>query len=278
MISDVASPLVMLPSTIFVGHGSPQLPDQDIPARQFLRNIGKELPRPKAILCVSAHWMTSVPSVTGADRMSTTHDFWGFPGHMYEWEYPVPGSPRLAERVAELLTAAGFQTRIDRKRGLDHGAWIPLSLMYPDADIPVVQLSIQPDKSPRHHVQIGRALSPLRKEGVLILGSGNVTHNLSDLQLQLSGPVEVPNYATRFDDWTHDTLIRGNVDDLCDYLNKAPEARRAHPTPDHFLPLHVTLGAAGEYSTAKRIHSSFSGDVFSMAAYEFKAPEYAGAA
>ncbi|GBG62399.1 hypothetical protein CBR_g30352 [Chara braunii] len=276
MATDVASAPAMLRSTIFVGHGSPQLPELDIPARQFLRNIGKELPRPKAILCVSAHWMTSAPSVTAADRMSTIHDFWGFPAHMYEWKYPVPGSPRLAERVAELLTVAGFGTSIDRKRGLDHGAWIPLSLMYPDADIPVVQLSIQPDRSPRHHVQMGRALSALREEGVLVLGSGNVTHNLRELRF--SGPVEVPNYATRFDDWTHDTLIHGKVDDLCDYLNKAPEARRAHPTPDHFLPLHVTLGAAGESPRTKRIHSSFSGNFFSMAAYEFEAAEYAAAA
>ena len=168
----------MIPA-IFVSHGAPTLPFDDVPARDFLRGLGKTLGRPKAIVAVSAHWDTEAPETSAPPVNDTIHDFRGFPRALYEIEYPAPNDSLLAREIGGLMN--GFGARIDTRRGLDHGAWVPLMLMYPQADIPVVQVSVQSNKGAAHHIALGRALAGLRQDNVLILGSGGFVHNLRRL-------------------------------------------------------------------------------------------------
>lgn len=167
----------MLPS-LFLSHGSPMLALRQSPAREFLAGLGVRLPRPKAIVVASGHWETESPAVSGVAVNDTIHDFYGFPPALYAIRYPAPGSLELAERVAALLREAGLSAEVDGQRGLDHGAWVPLWLMYPDHDIPVLQLALQTWLGPEHHLQLGRAIATLREHDVLVIGSGTMTHNL----------------------------------------------------------------------------------------------------
>ena len=249
-----------LPS-LFVSHGSPMLAvDVTQPAHGFLRNLGDILPKPESILVISAHWETPAPSVTGAMHLDTIHDFYGFPAPLYELRYPAPGSHDLAKEVAHLLgTAAG----VDLVRGLDHGAWVPLLLMYPQHDIPVLQLSLQTSLGPAHHLKLGDALNPLREQGVLIIGSGGATHNLREYFHPAGDQQPYEDFAA----WLHDTLTRGDRDALLDYRRRAPQAARNHPTEEHFLPLFVALGAGGVQP--KRLHHSFD-RTLCMDAYAFE--------
>ena len=253
-----------LPS-VFVSHGAPTLPLEDTPATAFLRGLGEELGRPVAILCVSAHWEAGKPSLSLAGRRATIHDFYGFPQPLYELRYPAPGAPELARRAADLLGAAGEGVVLDESRGLDHGAWVPLLLMYPEADIPVTQLSVQTAEGPAAHVALGQALAPLRAEGVLILGSGGAVHNLREWR---AGDATVPAWAQAFDDWLAEGVEAGATDDLVAYLDRAPEGRRAHPSEEHFLPLFAALGAGG--GKGRTLHRSFANGGLSMAAYAFE--------
>lgn len=252
-----------LPS-VFVSHGAPTLVMDPVPTREFLLGLGAALPRPKAVLCVSAHWDTEAPRLTAGAHPRTMYDFYGFPDALYEMTYPAPGSPGLAARAAELLAAAGLPAQLDAQRGLDHGAWVPLTLMYPQADIPVAQLSIQSHLSPAHHLALGRAIAPLREEGVLVLASGNATHNLRDVfnHDMLAEPVP---YARAFADWLDGRIRAGDESALADYLAQGPEARRNHPSPDHYVPLLVAAGAAGGKGT--QLHDGWTYGVLSMAAY-----------
>ncbi|MFO1162912.1 MAG: class III extradiol ring-cleavage dioxygenase [Reyranellaceae bacterium] len=249
--------------TIFVSHGSPTLILNDVPARGFLASLGKELPRPTAIIAVSAHWDTDVPAVSLARRPNTIHDFYGFPDALYQLRYDAPGAPALAERVAKLTGAAH-----DPHRGLDHGAWVPALLGWPEADIPIFQLSVQPDESPAHHITLGRKLAPLRDEGVLVMGSGSATHNLRALVRHGTSPEPEP-WAQAFDDWLADAVERGDEGALADYRTQAPYARENHPSDEHLLPLHVAFGAAGEGARGRPLHRSFTLGNLSMAAYAF---------
>lgn len=227
--------------------------------------------KPKSILVISGHWETDVPSITAGDHCDTIHDFYGFPDRLYKLKYPAPGSPELAKRVQELLMESGFKrVHLDKKRGLDHGAWVPLMLMYPEADIPVCQLSIQLRKDAKHHYNIGRALAPLREEGVLIVGSGSATHNLRDLDFDAK---DVTPWAAEFDNWLEESLVNGRYEDVNDYEKKAPHAKRAHPWPDHFYPLHVAMGASGDNSKAELIHRSWGLGTLSYASYKFTAAD-----
>ena len=164
---------------IFVSHGSPMLAMDGSPAHHYLQGLSAELPCPKDILVVSAHWETQAPTVSTVTAPETIHDFGGFAPELYEMQYPAPGAPDLGARTADLLGDAGFDVTRSPSRGLDHGAWVPLRLIYPDADIPVTQLSVQPGLGPEHHLRLGRALRPLRAQGTLVLASGAVTHNLA---------------------------------------------------------------------------------------------------
>jgi 4,5-DOPA dioxygenase extradiol len=250
----------MLPS-LFVSHGAPTLALDEVPARRFLTGLEGRVGRPKAILAVSAHWETAAPTVNAPAVNETIHDFGGFPEALYRLRYPAPGAPALADRVIELTGAA-----IDRARGLDHGAWVPLLLAWPDADIPVAQLSIQSAAGPAHHLRLGRALAPLREEGVLVLGTGSFTHNLRELDWGGSGAAE-PAWATRFAEWVDRALVEDRLDELLDYRRLAPEAARNHPTEEHFLPLFVALGAGGK---AERLHASATMGSLRMDAYAFR--------
>jgi 4,5-DOPA dioxygenase extradiol len=248
---------------VFLSHGSPMLVFEDIPARQFMRTLGKTLPRPQAILCVSAHWETDRPSVSGAGKPETIHDFYGFPDALYRLRYPAPGAPDLARRVAELLPGVA----IDPGQGLDHGAWNPLMLVYPEADIPVAQLSVQLADGPSHHVALGRKLAPLREEGVLLLASGGAVHNLRQFHIDDQNPAD---WAIAFDDWLADRIAAGDAAALADYKRQRPEARLAHPREEHFLPLFVALGAGLEGASqgkGRPLHRGFAHGSLSMAAY-----------
>ncbi|XVF14686.1 hypothetical protein REPUB_Repub09cG0082700 [Reevesia pubescens] len=258
--------------TFYISHGSPTLSiDESLPARHFLQSWKDKVfgQIPKSILVISGHWDTSFPAVNIVQRNDTIYDFYGFPDRMYKLKYPAPGAPELALRVKELLMTSGFQ-RVDedRERGLDHGAWVPLMLMYPEADIPVCQLSVQSKKDGTYHYNLGKALALLKDEGVLIIGSGATTHNLRALR-NLGGAV-VP-WASEFDTWLKDALLQGRYEDVNHFQEKAPNAKMAHPWPDHFYPLHVAMGAAGENAKAKLIHHSWDLGALSYASYQFAA-------
>ncbi|PWT73035.1 MAG: dioxygenase [Proteobacteria bacterium] len=254
--------------TVFVSHGAPTLAIEPGATGPALAALGKELDRPKAILMVSAHWETSRPMASAVLRPDTIHDFGGFPQALYRLRYAAPGSPELAQRVKTLLDASGLNASLDRNRGLDHGAWVPLLYLYPDADVPVTQLSIQSDYGPDYHYRLGQALGPLADEGVLVIGSGSLTHNLSEFRGR-TGSNQVAPYAQEFQQWVFDKVAANNVDALIDYRRSAPHAERAHPTEEHFLPFFVALGAAGGASAARRINDEMTFGALAMDTYVF---------
>jgi 4,5-DOPA dioxygenase extradiol len=253
---------------LFVSHGAPTLALERNETTEFLRRLGAELGRPRAVLCVSAHWTTPVPMVSAAKQPETIHDFGGFPEALYQMRYKAPGAPELASRVAVLLKDAGIECQVSQNRGLDHGAWIPLMLMYPDADIPVTQLSVQPQGSPSAHFRMGQALAPLRREGVLILATGGAVHNLSGL----SQHEQPPDWAAQFDDWIDERINNGLYTEMMNYRRLAPQNHLAHPTEEHLLPLFVAMGASAsvENSRGRTLHRGWSHGSLSMAAYSFE--------
>ena len=255
--------------TLFVSHGSPDLLLRDSPTLDFLKQLGTQLGKPKAILAISAHWATRIPTVSIAAQATSIHDFWGFPRELYQMNYSAPGAPELAEQTTKLLAEAGFEIETNPNRGLDHGAWEPLMLMYPEADVPVTQLSIQPGLGTSYHLQLGRALAPLRQEGVLILASGTTTHNLRAFG-QFAFDATPPDWVKQFDDWLEIAIAQNNTDALLDYRRQAPYAIQNHPSDEHLLPLFVALGAGGEAVQTTQLHTSFTYGVFSMAAYAFR--------
>lgn len=256
--------------TLFISHGSPMTALRDSPARRFLQGLGRTVGRPKAILVASAHWETARPAVSAEATNGTIHDFGGFPRPLYEIQYPAPGAPAVAARAAALLAAAGMECDTDRARGLDHGAWVPLSLIWPEADIPVLQVSIQSHLGPAHHLRVGRALAPLREDGVLIIGSGSFTHNLRILDRSAMDAPEMSGVVA-FADWFDSALAEHRTTDLLAYRTKAPAAVQQHPTDEHLLPIYVAMGAAGEGARARRLHSSVEYGALRMDAYEFAA-------
>lgn len=253
--------------TLFLSHGAPSLILEDVPARDFLRRLPEQLPRPRAVLLVSAHWETRTPCLTHRAHNGTLHDFSGFPPALYQLTYPAPGDPHLAEDIAARLTEAGWPCALDPARLLDHGAWVPLMLAWPEADLPVVQLSVQSHMGPAHHMALGAALHALRHEGVLIIASGSFTHDLSSWRLH-AGAAE-PTWVSDFADWFHQALMEQRRADLLDYRRRAPHARRNHPSEEHLLPLFVAYGAAGATPQAIRLHSSTTYSVLRMDAYSF---------
>jgi len=255
--------------TLFISHGSPMLALQDSPARQFLQKLGQSLPRPKAILVASAHWESQGgPAVSLSPRPDTIHDFGGFPAPLYELTYPAPGNPALAAEVADKLERAGYAVKRSPDRGLDHGAWVPLSLLYPEAAIPVVQVSILRGATPADHKKLGRTLGTLRDEGILIIGSGSLTHNLYEFRGQgIDAPV--PSWVSDFGSWMKQMLHDNESGALLDYRRQAPHAERNHPTEEHLLPLFVAMGASGDKAKAKRLHGSYEYSVLAMDIYAF---------
>ena len=257
----------MLPS-LFLSHGAPTLALSHAPAADFLKALPGLLPeRPRAIIIASAHWERFSPHLSAMQVNDTIHDFGGFPAPLYPMRYDAPGDPVLARQAAALLAAAGFEAGLDERRGLDHGAWAPLKLAWPDADIPVIQLSIQTRLGPAHHIALGAALSVLREQGVLIAGSGSWTHNLAYFRGQAEDAGE-PDWVLKFADWADAALTEGRIEDLINYRALAHEAAHNHPTEEHFLPLFVALGAGGG-APARRLHRSTTFGILHMDAYAF---------
>jgi 4,5-DOPA dioxygenase extradiol len=224
--------------TLYLSHGAPPLADDPVWPGE-LAAWSASLPRPAAILMISAHW-EDAPLAVGATRTVPLHyDFWGFDEKYYQVQYPAPGAPELAAKVRALLRSAATPVQDVPDRGLDHGAYVPLAEMYPKADVPVLQISL-PTLDPRQLMDIGRKLAPLRDEGVLIVGSGFFTHNLRAMRFDGS----VPSFTAEFDEWGKQALQRGDVDALIDFERKSPAGRLAHPRTEHFAPLFVALGAA----------------------------------
>ena len=259
-------------SSLFISHGAPTLLVEDSPARRYLSGVGKQFGNPRAILVISAHHHSREDSVAVTSGVSpeTIYDFSGFPEALYQITYPAPGDPTLARQAVDRLKAAGFTAVADAKRGFDHGAWVPLHLMYPDADIPVVQVSINMQMSPRWHYDLGLALAPLRQEGILIIGSGGATHNLrAFFKGEYELDAESPEWVTTFADWLSERIEAGDVPAVLDAVESGPDGHRNHPSMDHILPLFVAMGAGGEKVKGRRLHKSSTYGVLAMDAYAF---------
>ena len=259
---------------LFVSHGSPLFaltPGQTGPALQQWASEQAPASRIKGIVLMSPHWMTrGGVAVMRTPKPRTWHDFGGFPDALYQLQYPAQGDPALAETVLNLLRKAGVPHAADESRPFDHGCWVPLRHLYPSADVPVVQISLPDGLSPADIYAVGQALAPLREQGILLVGSGSMTHNLYELRRE-DGPTEP--YVTAFCGWVHDTLMQGDLPTLLDYRAQAPHASRAHPTDEHFLTVYFALGAAGwglpegprpQYITREVMFRSISMDAFSL--------------
>jgi 4,5-DOPA dioxygenase extradiol len=252
---------------LFISHGSPMLAILDSPARRFLQRLGLQLPRPSAVVVWSAHHDTRGAQVTGAARPETIHDFGGFPRELYALRYGAPGDPELAERCVKELAAAGITARVDSQRGFDHGAWIPLKLMYPRANVPVVQVSIDSGRDPEHHWTLGRALRHLRDAGLLLLGSGGATHNLG-LYFRARDAENPPSWVAEFNEWVASAMRERRFNELKRY-SEAPYAPQNHPSPEHFLPIFAAAGASFDDEPGVRIHRSYDRGLLSLDAYAF---------
>jgi 4,5-DOPA dioxygenase extradiol len=254
---------------LFVTHGAPTFALKPGAAGAAITAAAQALPTPRAIIIVSAHWDTDIPTVGFAERPETIYDFWGFPDALYQMRYPATGCREAALEVVAALKLAGLPVRADAQRGLDHGAWVPLRMMFPEADIPVIPLSIQSQAGPEHHYQLGRALVPLAAQGFLIIASGSITHNLRDYQMAARNGGQSPAYVRQFADWLADRLHAHDVPALLDYRRLAPAAVQAHPSEEHLLPLFVALGAGGDAPKVQRLHAGIDDYVIAMDAYSF---------
>lgn len=228
---------------LFVSHGAPLFAVDAGTTGPALRRWAAAHARPRAIVVMSPHWMARQAAVMTTPAPTTWHDFGGFPEALYQLQYPAPGEPALAGRIVGLLRDAGVNVSEDARRPFDHGTWVPLMHLYPEADIPVVQVALPAGAGPAEVCAMGRALRPLRDEGVLLMGSGSMTHNLSEF---FGGQREPAPYVMAFSRWIEDRLVQGDTPALLDYRRQAPHAQRAHPTEDHFLPLFFALGAADD--------------------------------
>lgn len=251
---------------VFLSHGAPNVILHDSATRRFLAGLGDQLGRPRAIVVISAHWETRVPTINATAQPETIYDFFGFEPALYEMRYAAPGAPALARELAGRLESAGMRALPDDAHGLDHGVWVPLKLMYPQADIPVTQISVQPHESAQHHYLIGQTLRELRADNVLVIGSGNATHNLREMRPDGTAP---PDWVSSFAGWLRDAVTTGDTGALLGYRTDAPFASRNHPTQEHFLPLFVALGAGTPGMPGRILHSSTSNGVLAMDAFAF---------
>lgn len=254
--------------SLFISHGSPMFALEPGQLGPNLERVGASIPSPAAIVVVSPHWQTPDVRVTAAALPETIHDFGGFPAPLYALQYPAPGEPQLASAVVELLQAAGFDARVDAHRGLDHGAWVPLRYLKPAADVPVLQVSLPHAIDAAGALRLGRALAPLRERGVLVIGSGSLTHNLYEFRQH----IDHPEYAQAFADWIADAVARGDEESLVHYRARAPHAVRAHPTEEHYLPLLVALGASDAVEPRQLIKGGMTYGVLSMDSFGFGLP------
>lgn len=256
-----------LPS-LFVSHGAPTFAIEPGLAGPQLRALGQALGTPRAIIVVSPHWMTRQVEITATYQPATIHDFGGFPQALYALRYPAPGAPVLAADIQRHLLSEGIPAGLDAGRGLDHGAWVPLMYLYPDADVPVVQVSLPFHANAAAAFALGRALAPFSGKDVLIVGSGSLTHNLYEFR---HGGAQAESYVVEFTEWVRQAVIDGDQDRLLHALEQAPHAQRAHPTPEHFLPLLVALGAASTSGPSTVLNGGIEHGVLAMESYVFGA-------
>ena len=256
-------------NVLFVPHGAPTFALQPGAAGAAMSAVVQQLSSPRAIVVVSPHWDTRIPTVSMATQLETIHDFYGFPPALYELQYPATGCPELAQEVATALRAAGLEVADDSQHGLDHGAWQPLRHMFPDADVPIVPLSMQSRGGPAHAFRVGQALAPLAEKNVWVMASGNITHNLGDWQVAASTHGQTPTYVNRFADWVEEKLQANDVGSLLNYRQHSADGRQAHPSEDHLLPLFVALGAAGEGAKPQAFYRGVSDYVIAMDGYAF---------
>lgn len=257
---------------LFVSHGSPTIVIDDTPARAFLEGLAGELPRRSdAIILFSAHHDEPVASITSAEMPETMHDFGGgFPAELFDMRYGAPGAPALAARIAAMLDSAGIANRLDPARGFDHGAWTPMMLAWPNADIPVVQVSIDTSRSPEYHYSLGNALASLREENILLIGSGAITHNLrAFFRGGFAADAPAKQWVTEFLGWLDGRLNAGDIAGALQAVERAPHGPDNHPTTEHILPLFVALGAGGPDMKATKMHASVDHAVLAMDAWRF---------
>lgn len=260
--------------TLFLSHGGPNIVTDDTPARDHLRNLAATLPdRPAAIIIVSAHFETEGPVVVSDPNPGMIYDFRGFAPELYQMVYSAPGEPQLAERVAAMIAAAGLPAKLADQRGYDHGVWTPLLLAFPDADIPVVQLSVDPNMDAKYHYRLGQALAALGNENILLIGSGHITHNLSAFfSIAREGrqaDEALGDKVAAFTGWMESVLIKGDTGELLDWKRKSPFPDDNHPTDEHLMPLFFAIGAAGDGSTGSKIHDSRQMGFFAFDCYRF---------
>ncbi|MEC1721261.1 dioxygenase family protein [Schinkia azotoformans] len=259
----------MMPS-LFIAHGSPTLAIEDNLYTQYLTALGKTLPKPKAIVLFSAHWVSPVQTVSNVDEFKMIYDFYGFPDEMYNIVYPAKGYKDLTIDIVDLFKEHGISFRVDETRGLDHGAWVVLRLLYPNADVPVISMSVNPNLSPEEQYKIGTSLFKLREKDVLIIGSGGTVHNLRALNWsKQSGDAD--GWAVEFDDWIGDHINKWDLDSLFKYDAIAPNAELAVPPygNEHFVPIFYAMGAADNEKKAKLIHSSYQYGNLSHSVWQF---------
>ena len=258
-----------LRNAIFVPHGAPTFALDSGEAGLAMSQLTDLLANPRAIIVVSPHWDTAVPTVSTATQLETIYDFFGFPEALYRIKYPATGYPEGAQEVVKALQKRFKQVATDPARGLDHGAWTPLRQMFPDADIPIIAVSIQSHAGTAHALTMGEALEELTHQGYLVIGSGNITHNLGDYRMAAMQGGQTPEYVQTFADWVQVQMVDKNVQHLIDYRLHSKEGVRSHPAEDHLLPLFVALGAAGKDATAKAFYRGISSYVIAMDGYAF---------
>lgn len=266
--SQVPSPAVV--PALYVSHGAPLFAvdaGETGPAlTRWGQGLRAQFPALRGVVIMSPHWMARTPQVMTGPQPATWHDFGGFPPALYQLQYPAPGAPALAQEVLALLQAAGVAAQGDAERPFDHGAWVPLMHLFPEADLPVVQVALPVGAGPAEVYALGAALRGLRSQGVLVMGSGSMTHNLAEF---FGGAREPAPYVIAFSRWIESALERGDMQALLNYRSLAPHAERAHPTEDHFLPLFFALGAAGDdlhanYLSREVMYSMLAMDAFAL--------------
>jgi 4,5-DOPA dioxygenase extradiol len=257
--------------SLFISHGSPMFALEPGVLGPNLRALGQSLRDICAALVVSPHWQTRGVRVGTSVAPETIHDFGGFPSPLYQLQYPAPGAPDLAQEAARRLAQVGFEITLDERRGLDHGAWVPLRYLFPQAGVPVFQVSLPHDIDAAGALRLGQALAPLRERGVLVIGSGSLTHNLYEFRQHIRDP----QYARQFVDWVGAAVAARDVEALVDYRRRAPHAQRAHPTEEHYLPLLVAMGASADTDAARLVEGGMTYGVLSMDSFAFGLPDAA---
>lgn len=251
---------------LFLCHGGPTLAIDYNEYTTFLKDLGKQI-RPKAIVIFTAHWESTVTTISYMDgTYDMIYDFYGFPDELYRIKYPAKGSTELADRLSTMLAEKGIKEEFDRKRGLDHGAWVLPYIMYPEANIPVVQVSVNPNLTMEKQYEIGKALRGLAEDDILVLGSGSTVHNLATIDWQAQRPV---SWAVEFDDWLVSRVEKQKLEELFNYRQLAPYAKRAVPREEHFVPLFIAMGSGKEGSTPKILHRSYEFGTLSYIAIQF---------